>query len=78
MSKWQPIETAPKTPKRVLLWGTAYGDPIIATAYWDDDPACPHCHGWHFIQADDGMEYVLEPDEVVYTHWMPMPEPPDV
>lgn len=60
---WQPIETAPKDGRTILVHGTLIADDSlqdIAFAYWDEDFNC-----WAF----DG-------EEMLITHWMHLPEPP--
>lgn len=78
MSKWQPIETAPKNPAGqmhgpdVLVWEGEYRQ--IHTAYW----------GSHFYQGAivDGWVCKLtgpfrrEATRRGITHWMPLPAPP--
>lgn len=57
---WEPIETAPKNGRRVLLldhWGN------YEIARWIGEP---HNH-WSI----DGFRSISRP-----THWMPLPEPP--
>jgi hypothetical protein len=76
---WQPIEAAPKDARRVLLFGSnpeIGSGHVVITAYWDDDQESEHCHGWHVIPWDTGLEEALGETDVVYTHWMPLPPPP--
>lgn len=81
---WQPIETAPKDGRTILLgrrnslgnWRTMRGQWMSAeyiAEYWDDpDDAKP---GW--------FETAVEADDlpncwgVLPTHWMPLPAAPD-
>lgn len=63
MSEWQPIETAPKNGKRILL---ASGSSHVFTGFWDADADAPETDGW----SDDGGGW-WEPH-----HWTPLPEPP--
>lgn len=71
---WQPIETAPKDGTRILAFsitptldedtGKTANVSAISVAYW-------------FIGA--WMEYPAAPrfvHERIFTHWMPIPEPP--
>lgn len=81
MSDWQPIETAPKDGRWILLCGGKidYG--------WDgdDQPACvagqwtEHLNRrkvpegrWQFAWFDGGYYGEYEHP----THWMPLPKPP--
>ena len=58
---WQPIETAPKHGKWVLLWWE----------YVTDVPFVGYCANsvWHSAPGGDAWP-------VAPTHWMPLPEPP--
>lgn len=78
---WQPIETAPKDGRKVLVY--VKGDSLYPTAasfksreYWQsnyDDPEYME-EGWYwaFGYPSDFHEEVIEP-----THWMPLPQPPE-
>jgi len=57
---WQPIETAPKDFTYVLLWD---GD-WHWMGIWDENG-----NRWEI----DGHEYE---ENLIPTHWMPLPEPP--
>ena len=74
MSKWQPIETAPRDGSRILTYNVTrvfnedtrrYEDEhAISVAYWlfgawMEYPAAPR-----FVQGQE------------HTHWMPLPESP--
>lgn len=67
---WQPISTAPRDGTEILVWGCVGQDIerahiwAVVIAEWDD---WPHKPAWRW---SDGME------EVVPTHWMPLPAPP--
>lgn len=61
---WQPIETAPKVHgMRILLFGSRG----IIIGYWRGAPATKTGGWWQ--QVGDG-------GELLPTHWMPLPEPP--
>ncbi len=62
MSNWQPIDTAPKDGRRVLLCNLPVS--WIYVGHWDDDEECGQC--WR----DDDHERA-DP-----THWQPLPEAP--
>ena len=62
LTQWQPIATAPKDGKLVLLFGRHY----IKTGYYDDTPQIGNYPNWRW-----GL--TIEP-----THWMPLPPAPDV
>lgn len=59
---WQPIETAPKDGRRVLLWSAA----------WHDDPSS----GWFGGVRGWYLAYEAGPFKHQPTHWMPLPPPP--
>ncbi len=63
---WQPIETAPKDGKPVLLIVKGY-QPVVGQ--WDD------CAGWWYSEDNQPPE---DWDRLTYrpTHWMPLPAPP--
>ena len=69
-SKWQPIETAPKNGKPILifekpyLWMCDNAEPTIYVVSWDV---------WKEAWIEHlGEQYAMfEP-----TYWMPLPEPP--
>lgn len=88
-TKWQPIETAPKTGRTILLgyynshgnWRTLrgqwYSKELIAEEWSEiDDESDPaELEGWY--------ETAVEPDDppncwrTEPTHWMPLPLPPE-
>ena len=63
MSKWQPIETAPKDGTRVILNDSLH----TQIGFYSTALDCGECLGW---VNDEGI-VSLNP-----THWMPLPEPP--
>lgn len=60
-TEWQPIETAPKSGKWVLLWWE----------YVTDAPFVGYCVSGQWHAAPGGEEWLIGP-----THWMPLPRPP--
>lgn len=77
---WQPIETAPKDGRRVLV---TWEDQIRA-AYWDGD------FGTSYDEATDTVTQIgawtdgavlsfnyEETHSYHPTHWMPLPDPPE-
>ena len=64
MSKWQPIETAPKDGTWILLYDE---QDVIEVGWWEsfDCPGGGAMIGWC-------VDRVTHP-----THWMPLPEPPE-
>jgi hypothetical protein len=59
--EWQPIETAPRDGKRVLVWHRHWYAP--STGQWYGD--------WW------GLVYAVGPFASQPTHWMPLPSPPE-
>lgn len=71
MSEWQPIETAPRDGRWVLIGAAG----MIRGAGWVDVPSSPllpnGIHGWSAGWMIVGEDRNFEP-----THWMPLPLPP--
>lgn len=68
MSDWQPIETAPKDGRRVLLYGKVCSGSDIEVGFFSDNGPFAELAG------SDG-EWFTELDGDP-SHWMPLPEPP--
>ena len=66
MSKWQPIETAPKDGTQILIWD---GN-VRIVAEWGDVPGDLRMGWWATNKS-----YLDSPYEP--THWAPIPEPPN-
>ena len=63
---WQPIESAPKTGKWVLVWWPRICERPFAAYYSEFDKlwhAAPQGGEWGYVAADP-------------SHWQPLPEPP--
>jgi hypothetical protein len=80
---WQPIETAPKDGTRVLVWGEPSGhegedEHRVVSAWWGrlvaGQQEDENGEGWRFCSFDGG--YYGEVYDA--THWMPLPEPPEI
>jgi len=76
MSEWQPIETAPRDRPILGFWQYVYpGDHSrtcgMRTIKWDHDRG-----GWLDEDGEAHTWSALE-DEGLWTHWMPLPKPPD-
>jgi hypothetical protein len=68
MSNWQPIETAPKDDKYILIccyWNNEPDLKLVKCTYWKNDD-----WGWECYSK------VYYENYVTFTHWMPLPEPP--
>jgi len=89
MSKWQPIETAPRDGTRILAW-TPEGHDIV---WWSDlNRDLPQEPGnnpgwwgfcWHTVPGRTREHGFGVDDDYIWpaqnqpTHWMPLPEPPE-
>lgn len=62
MTGWQPIETAPRDGTEVLLFWKGGG--------------CGVYHFNHYGNWDDG-DYSSHMTDDDFSHWMPIPEPPE-
>lgn len=72
MSKWQPIETAPKDGTRVLLFRPRHG---VVCGRWDDDKYAKRVRPY-WSNDQERLWGTLETRDNQPTHWMPLPEPP--
>ena len=66
MTAWQPIETAPKD-RRPILVATASGD--VGEAWWYEDD------GYYYWAQEHPTDYANS-GPLIVTHWMPLPTPP--
>ena len=67
MSKWQPIDTAPKDGKPFLAAPTKKNHSIFVAIWLDADHPDVDEAGWY-----DHWNF----DPVEFTHWMPLPHKP--
>lgn len=69
---WQPIETAPRDGVFILL---GYAGSHTSEGRWVGDPSRNHWGetGWFETDEDVLCEHPSEP-----THWMPIPQPPEL
>jgi len=88
---WQPIETAPKDGSYILAWGPDFGCSIVR---WFDERKSGPVYGADSINAPSMQSGWIGDNEEVFstiefpdgsvikgaqpTHWMPLPEPPEV
>lgn len=81
MSKWKPIETAPKDGSWILLCGGSInygwvgdGEPSCVSGQWTTwlNGATASGH-WQFAWYDGGFYGEYENP----THWAPLPPPPE-
>ena len=68
-TKWQPIETAPKTPTRSHDKGEVF-DPILLCIEGSDSALIGG-----YITSKDAF-WTPQKKFATYTHWMPLPKPP--
>jgi len=78
MSEWQPIATAPKDGRRILLWDARKN--VVVSGSWHSDSGRDDPGGyeppWSWWVADeDVIMWDSGPDDHP-THWMSLPEPP--
>ena len=72
MSEWQPIETAPingNHQRGMWVYSHATGEPI----YWTADYGYVDSDGDFCYAGGDQTGWRAED----YTHWMPLPKPPE-
>jgi hypothetical protein len=69
MSEWQPIETAPKDGRRLILHWSTTG--YVDVRYWRPGQE----RWWGFPDSDPRYDPDLAIKNVP-THWMPLPKPP--
>lgn len=67
MSEWQPIETAPKSGSRKLVWVDLKGMNVNDRSF--SDIGCWDGEFWRHGYM--GPKFDPQP-----THWQPLPEPP--
>ena len=81
MSKWYPIETAPRDGVEVMLYGEqivrearrnglseASRSDSITQAHWNKHKE----KWWTHIGSEKTIVHIYKP-----THWMPLPKPPE-
>jgi len=67
MTEWQTIDSAPKDGTEILVFNSLYKEMFVAL--WHDE-------SWQYAVGIDSKPIILTTRET--THWMPLPEPPDV
>ena len=84
--KWQPIETAPKNGRTILLgyynragsWRTVRGQ-WMSEEYinenWDNPDDADAIFGWY--ETSEEAEDAPSAWKITPTHWMPTPPPPE-
>lgn len=72
-NEWQPIETAPKDGRYIIVWPPTWNG-VTSCAYFDEDEyrKKPKSY-WQRIDADITTSKKLRPP----THWMPVIAGPD-
>ena len=74
--QWQPIESAPKDGTRIMLWEQYSDVPFVG---WWVPSAWTVSH--EHVDAVGGWEGAIVVDRIeqkFITHWMPLPQPPQV
>lgn len=74
---WQPIETAPKDGTTVLVWFKPHGCMSVRWTDRDEGPTSKHAH-WHVDDYKHGPHPVRGYKDEDTTHWMPLPEAPEI
>lgn len=73
MTRWRPIETAPRDGTPILVWGADISNPTGGyyprSCWWSQEG-----HEVWVVREDASNATYLEPDAI--THWMPLPTPP--
>lgn len=80
---WQPIETAPKDAKMLLLLQGGHQEDYhsrVFTGFWGDkfagwEPDDPANYAWCNWHEGLNEEDIWKTEDGV-THWMPLPNPP--
>lgn len=62
MTTWQPIDTAPKDGRKLLMWNPKLEEDALVL-FW---------MGGHWREPANLMWFRTDP-----THWMPIPAPPE-
>lgn len=77
-NEWQPIETAPRDGRALLLWGIYAGEingikdvQVIDVGYYSNGKSDYGSEGWWNSSGGDAYACWVRP-----THWMPLPNPP--
>ena len=85
MSEWRTIESAPKDGSLFLCWVSAvrYGETDEGQQYQEDASQVDFC-SWRDGPSDLPGNGYFDPccgqiaDSQDVTHWMPLPQPPEV
>lgn len=68
---WEPIETAPRDGTAIIVqWkGHENTAEMMNMVWWDEYAKAPY--KWRQMEGDLAMH------ENAFSHWMPLPEPPE-
>ena len=91
MTKWQPIDTAPKDGTPIIAYRPAANvgthSRVIVVRWYDEDGQAFPVGAWCWpvdiedeYDDEEWMEIVTEGNNFEatdFTHWMPLPEPPE-
>jgi hypothetical protein len=70
MSRWSPIDVAPRDGRTLLLWVNGHVD----VGFWHDGSGCQQAGPGWFFEADRGHMDVAH--NCAPTHWQPLPGGP--
>ena len=75
MTEWQPIETAPKDGTDIIVMYIDIDTQFVRIAFWLDSEWDPSVDGWWTYDCgeDESMALSYAP-----THWMHLPELPEL
>jgi hypothetical protein len=73
---WQPIETAPKDGRDIIVMYIHIETPIVHAAFWLEDEDATEETGWWTYDWSEVSRTKMD-EHYTPTHWMPLPEPPN-
>ena len=75
-TEWQPIETAPKDGRTIIILGDALTEhAFVDVAFWDAGEGSYRAGpGWFFLEDLCQMNTARNVHGI--THWQPLPSPP--
>lgn len=77
IGQWQPIETAPKDGKPILLTGDRANAMYARSAFWADEP---YGANWYLDDGENCFVHGIDAKPIVIhepKYWMLQPNPPE-